>query len=134
MKAIINGKIILKDRIIDNKALLFSDTIEGIISPENIPQTAEIIDANGGFVSPGLIDMHIHGYLGKDICDANEESIRIISKGLLQNGVTGYLATTMTVDINTIKGALEILQKFKRGKQDLGRKRYFRLPYGRSIY
>ena len=28
MKAIINGKIILKDRIIDNKALLFSDTIE----------------------------------------------------------------------------------------------------------
>ena len=113
MKAIINGKIILKDRIIDNKALLFSDTIEGIISPENIPQTAEIIDANGGFVSPGLIDMHIHGYLGKDVCDANEESIRIISKGLLQNGVTGYLPTTMTVDINTIKGALEVCRNLK---------------------
>lgn len=113
MKAIINGKIILKDRIIDNKALLFSDTIEGIISPENIPQTAEIIDANGGFVSPGLIDMHIHGYLGKDVCDANEESIRIISKGLLQNGVTGYLPTTMTVDINTIKGALEVCRSLK---------------------
>ena len=113
MKAIINGKIILKDRIIDNKALLFSDSIEGIISPENIPQTADIIDANGGFVSPGLIDMHIHGYLGKDVCDAKEESIRIISKGLLQNGVTGYLPTTMTVDINTIKGALEVCRNLK---------------------
>ena len=57
--------------------------------------------------------MHIHGYLGKDVCDANEESIRIISKGLLQNGVTGYLPTTMTVDINTIKGALEVCRNLK---------------------
>ncbi len=113
MKAIINGKIILKDSIVEGKVLLFSNVIEGIISPENIPESAEIIDVKGGFVSPGLIDMHIHGYLGKDVCDANEESIRTISKGLLQNGVTGYLPTTMTVDINTIKSALEVCRNLK---------------------
>ncbi len=113
MKAIINGRIILKDRIVENKVLLFSDKIEGIVSGDAIPQNAEIIDANGGYISPGLIDLHIHGYLGKDVCDASEESIRTISGGLVANGVTGYLPTTMTVDMQVIKKALEICRSLK---------------------
>ncbi len=114
MKAIVNGKIILKDRILENFALVYSDVIEGIIPADNIPDDAEIIDAEGGFVSPGLIDLHIHGYLGKDVCDASEESIRTISKGLLANGVTGYLPTTMTVDMTVIKKALDVCRSLKK--------------------
>lgn len=113
MKAIINGNIILKDRIVEGCALLYSDVIEGIVKPENIPQNAQIIDANGGFVSPGFIDLHIHGYLGKDVCDGEEESIRTISKGLIANGVTGYLPTTMTVDMSVIKKSLQVLRDLK---------------------
>ena len=113
MKAIINGRIILKDRIAEGCALLFSDVIEGIIPQENLPADCEIIDAKGGFVAPGLIDMHIHGYLGKDVCDGEEESIRVISKGLLANGVTGYLPTTMTEDMSVIRKALEVCRKLK---------------------
>ncbi len=113
MKAIINGKIILKDRIVENCALLYSDTIEGIVPEENIPQSADIINAEGGYVSPGLIDLHIHGYLGKDVCDGEEESIRTISAGLVKNGVTGYLPTTMTVDMTVIKKALEVCRALK---------------------
>lgn len=113
MKAIVNGKIILKDRIVENCALLFSNVIEGIVPEDNIPDGAFIIDAKNGYVSPGLIDLHIHGYLGKDVCDAQEESIRTISKGLLANGVTGYLPTTMTVDMKVIKKALEVCRSLK---------------------
>lgn len=113
MKAIINGKIILKDRIEEGSALLYSDVIEGVVPVECVPSDAEIIDAKGGYVSPGLIDIHIHGYLGKDVCDGEEESIRTISKGLLKNGVTGYLPTTMTVDMSVIKKALEICRSLK---------------------
>ncbi len=113
MKAIINGKIILKDRVVDGCALLFSDVIEGVVPAENLPEGAEVIDACGGYVSPGLIDLHIHGYLGRDVCDGEEESIRVISKGLLQNGVTGYLPTTMTVDMKVIKKALEVCRALK---------------------
>lgn len=113
MKAIINGKIILKDGILEGHALLFDDVIEGIIKENDIPDGAEIIDADGGYVAPGLIDMHIHGYLGKDVCDGCEESIRTISNGLLKNGVTGYLATTMTEDMSVITRALEVLRSLK---------------------
>ena len=107
MFAIKNAKLILEDEIVLNKALLYTDKIVGIVDENEIPTDAEVIDAEGGYVSPGFIELHIHGYLGKDVCDASEESIRIISKGLLENGVTGYLPTTMTVDMEVIKGAIE---------------------------
>ena len=118
MKAVINGKIILKDRIVDSCALLFSDVIEGIVPLGSVPEDAEIIDADGGYIAPGLIDMHIHGYLGKDVCDGEEESIRTISKGLLANGVTGYLPTTMTVDMKVIRKALEVCRNLKEESKD----------------
>ena len=113
MKAVVNGKIILKDRIVEGSALLFSDVIEGILPVDKIPADAEIIDANGGYVSPGLIDLHIHGYLGCDVCDGTRESIRTISEGIIANGVTGYLPTTMTVDMKVIKQSLEVCRELR---------------------
>lgn len=113
MKAIVNGKIILKDRIVKGSAVLFSDVIEGVIPCTALPCDCEIIDAEGGYVTPGFIDLHIHGYLGKDVCDGEEESIRTISKGIIANGVTGYLPTTMTVDMSVIKRSLRVLRKLK---------------------
>lgn len=126
MKAIINGKVILKDRVAENLAVLYTDKIEGVVPADKIPENAELIDAKGGYVAPGLIDIHIHGYLGKDVCDGEAESIRIISEGLLRNGVTGYLPTTMTVDMKVIKKALEVCRDLKEeskgwnGSQILG--------------
>ena len=108
MLAIKNGKLILEDGIKEGKAVLFTTKIEGIVDEKDIPDGTDVIDANGGYICPGLIELHIHGYLGKDVCDADENSMRIISKGLLENGVTGYLPTTMTVDMEVIKGALEV--------------------------
>jgi N-acetylglucosamine-6-phosphate deacetylase len=113
MNAIVGGKIILKDGILEGCALLYSDVIEGIVPESQVPQDAAVIDAKGGYVAPGLIDLHIHGYLGKDVCDGEEASIRTMAKGLLANGVTGFLPTTMTVDMAVIQKALEVLRVLK---------------------
>ncbi len=120
MKAIVNGKIILKDRIVENSVLLYSDVIEGIVPADKIPQGAEVIDANGGYVAPGLIDLHIHGYLGCDVCDAEESSIRTIAEGIVANGVTAFLPTTMTVDMKVIKKALEVCRSLKEESKTWG--------------
>lgn len=117
MKAIVNGKILLKDRVVEGFALLYSDVIEGIVPMEQLPEEIPVIDADGGYISPGLIDLHIHGYLGCDVCDGEETSIRTISKGLLANGVTGYLPTTMTVDMAVIRRALDVCRSLKEESQ-----------------
>ena len=125
MVAIRNAKIVLENGILEGKALLLSDKIEGIVEETEIPEGAEIIDCKGGYVTPGFIDLHIHGYLGKDVCDATAESIRTIAGGIVENGVTGFLPTTMTVSMAVINGALNACREVKNcgeyyGSQILG--------------
>ncbi len=113
MKYIVNGQIILKDRIVQGMALAYTDTVKGLADMQSVPADADIIDAKGGYVSPGLIDVHIHGYLGKDVCDGDPEGIRTIAGGLVKNGVTGFLPTTMTVDMKVINAALDSVRAVK---------------------
>jgi len=113
MKALVNGKIILKDRIVANKALLISNVIEGIVDNDTVPSDALVIDCQDKYIAPGLIDLHIHGYLGKDVCDGEEESIKTICEGIVKNGVTGFLPTTMTVDMEVIEKAINTVKACK---------------------
>ena len=118
MLAIKNAKIVLEDRIEEGKVLLFCDKIEKIT--DNIPEGYEVIDAHGGYVTPGFIDLHIHGYLGKDVCDADVDSIKTIAGGIVENGVTGFLPTTMTVDMSVIKGALDACREVRNSGEYYG--------------
>ena len=125
MLAIKNAKLILENEIVEKKVLLISDKIEEIVNNNEIPDGAEVIDCKGGYVTPGFIDLHIHGYLGKDVCDATAESIRTIAGGIVENGVTGFLPTTMTVSMSVINGALNACREVKNcdeyyGSQILG--------------
>ena len=120
MLALKNAKICLKDKIIENKAIIISDKIESIIDEKDIPKGIDIIDAEGGYIAPGFIDLHIHGYLGKDVCDANVDSIKQIASGIVENGVTGFLPTTMTVDMKVINGALDACRLVMNSKEYYG--------------
>lgn len=62
MKAIINGKLVFPDRICNGVILMENGRI--IASGENVcvPESAEIVDAKGLYVGPGLFDQHLHGY------------------------------------------------------------------------
>lgn len=114
MKAIVNGRIILADREISGKALLFGEKIIGVMDEASARQQAEeIIDAQGAYVCPGLVDVHIHGYLGADTSDADPEGVRRMARGILQNGVTSFLPTTMTVDWDILETVFQQLRELK---------------------
>ena len=97
MKAIINGRIIMPDALVEGKALLYDTKILGLVDPDALPADTEIIDAQSMYVSPGLVDVHIHGYLGEDASDGNADGIRTMARGIAKNGVTSWLPTTMTI-------------------------------------
>ena len=58
---------------------------------------AEDIDATGCYVIPGLIDVHFHGAMGHDFCDASDEGIAAIARYEASRGVTAICPTTMTL-------------------------------------
>lgn len=113
MKYISNAKIILKDRIVEGKALAYDEKISGVVSVDSIPAGAEVIDAKGAYVAPGFIDIHIHGYMGEDSSDGKAEGIRKMSEGIVKNGVTAWLPTTMTVSVEQLEKAFTAIASVK---------------------
>ncbi len=57
----------------------------------------ETVDAGGGYVIPGLVDIHLHGCAGHDCCDGTAEAIRAIAEYELSQGITSITPATMTV-------------------------------------
>ena len=111
MQAILNGKIVLPDRVVEGSALLFEEKILGVVPAAEVPAEAQVIDAAGNLVIPGLIDMHIHGYLGEDASDGSFEGIRTMAVGVAKNGVTGFLPTTMTVSYEELRAAFAQIRR-----------------------
>lgn len=83
---------ILEDRILEDYFMEVADgKIVGFSKKE--PDSYEDL---GEIVAPGLVDTHIHGYHGKDIMNAERGALNVISKGILECGVTSFLPTTLT--------------------------------------
>lgn len=119
MKAIVNGIILTPEGELRNKALLFDDRIQGIVEAD---QTSghEIIDADGMYVSPGFIDIHIHGYVGEDTSDGTQAGVSKIAASLPENGVTAFLPTTMTVSWEEIEQAFAVVRDLMPKSREAG--------------
>ncbi len=114
LQFITNGKIVLPDSVVCGKALAYDDEsgkIVGVV--DAVPAGAAVIDAAGNYVAPGLVDIHIHGYLGEDTSDAKPEGIKKMAYGVAKNGVTAFLPTTMTVAKHEIVAALDAVRSLK---------------------
>ena len=78
--------------------------------------TDKTFDAKGNYVMPGFIDVHTHGANTYDFCDPDPKAIFEIAKGKLEEGVTTFLPTTLTVSHEELLTAAENLRKYaKRG-------------------
>lgn len=113
MKAVINGKILVDQQVLSDRVLLFDERIIGIVPAHEMDgkSMAQVYDAEGGFVSHGFMDVHIHGLMGHDVMDASGEALSVISAALVPHGVTGFLATTMTMDWPQVEKALQAIQE-----------------------
>lgn len=94
---IYNGKIITPFRIIESGCVLIIDDKIEEVSEKNIEtENAIEINAEGKYVAPGFIDIHIHGGGGFDFMDATENAFLKIAETHAQFGTTSMLPTTLT--------------------------------------
>lgn len=94
---IAGGKVFQGGRFVDASVVVGNGRIVEVV-PGAVPadRSAGDIDASGCFVVPGFIDIHFHGCMGADLCDAEPETLPTIARHEAARGVTAICPATMT--------------------------------------
>ena len=122
---IFNAKIITPGKIIENGTVLVTgETITGVSGQDIDAEGAVEINANGKYVAPGFIDIHVHGGGGHDFMDGSETAFLKIAERHAQYGTTAMLPTTLTSSKEELLQTLAIYETAKEknsnGAQFLG--------------
>jgi len=109
-KLITNGKIIALERIIPEGSVsvcdgLITGVYEGI---ERLPEPDEtVIDAGGKYISPGFLDIHVHGGGGYGFLRSSVDDVISCSKAHMKHGTTSIVPTISSATNELIKESLE---------------------------
>lgn len=60
------------------------------------PHVFQVIDAQGGLIAPGLIDVHMHGADGAELMDGTREAVETMARFVAKNGTVAFLPSTVT--------------------------------------
>ncbi len=122
---ITNGKIITPFKIIPNGTVLVEgDKITAVSERDIAVEDVETVDARGLYVSPGFIDIHVHGGGGHDFMDGDGEGFLRIAELHAQYGTTSMVPTTLTSEKEHLIETLDLYEQAhknnKKGARFLG--------------
>lgn len=112
-----NGRIITPTGIVDGSVIINKGVITDIVKQGNIKSVKEI-DAKGLYVSPGFIDIHVHGGGGHDFMDNTPEAFYEIAKAHAKHGTTSMFPTTLTSEVEDLYETIDIYKQVSRSKYD----------------
>lgn len=119
-----NGNVITPQGILEATDVLIEKNIIKAIDKNIQAVDAVKIDATGFYVSPGFIDIHVHGGGGADFMDGTEEAFLQVAATHARYGTTAMLPTTLTSSkeelFNTIDVYKAANQNNKSGSKFLG--------------
>ena len=119
MQCIHNARLILPDRIVDRGWLQIADELIQVVGEGVPPNVADRVDANGCYLAPGFIDLHVHGGAGSDFLDATVDAFLTAADFHLLGGTTAICPTaaTTTYDhFDSFLSAWEIAKKNPRAR------------------
>ncbi len=113
-----NVKVYTEDReFVDGEIVIRDGRIEkagpAVTKPDGM-DTEAVLDGEGCYAIPGLIDLHFHGCKGYDFCDGTKEAIGKIAEYEASVGVTAISPATMTLPVNELEEILSVAADYRR--------------------
>ncbi|MCY0880468.1 MAG: N-acetylglucosamine-6-phosphate deacetylase, partial [Firmicutes bacterium] len=111
-RMIVQGPLILPHGLVDRgEVVIESGRIAAVFrQPVHKHPTLRFRDH---WVSPGLIDLHIHGGQGADVMDGTVSALAVIARDLAVQGTTGFLATTLTASVDALQRAFAAVRAYQ---------------------
>ena len=107
-----NAQILTPDGWILCGAISFADgRITSIQDEIDHTTSANVIDAQGSYIVPGFIDMHVHGGGGRDFVEGSDEAFRAIARIHLQHGTTAIYPTLAVAPFEALQRAIETTER-----------------------
>lgn len=109
------GRLILCDRVergvleVRDGCIAAKHAFDWPLSPDSV-----VIDSLDGWISPGFVDLHVHGGDGGDFMDGTPEAFRAALSAHLRHGTTRLAVTTTVARHEQIIRALELTRQFRR--------------------
>ena len=117
LKQFVNGRILTPKGWLDGGSIVTDGNKIRAVSNINLHVVgAEIIDAKGGYIVPGGIDMHAHGGGGRDFIEGCEDAFRAAVNAHLKHGTTSIYPTLSSSTVPTMEAACNVCEKLMAEK------------------
>ena len=98
------------------EALETESSVNGFSEAEEAEEV--VVDGEGAYAIPGLIDLHFHGCVGADVCDGTPEALKKIAQYEASVGVTAIAPATMTLPVEELEQILRNAAAYKRAQDE----------------
>lgn len=106
------GKVILPDAILQEGAVVVSgDRIVAVARRGELNLTSETVVQHSGYISPGYVDLHVHGGGGADFMDGTLDAFDAAVAAHARHGTTGIVPTTTVAPAQAVLRTLEIARR-----------------------
>jgi len=122
---IIGGRVVMLERIIESGGVVIKNgKIDRVFTGEYHPKGGEqIIDAGGRYISPGFVDLHVHGGGGFDFMCGEADNVISACQFHMRHGTTSIVPTLSAADpqvlVTAIGGITEAISKMKDGGPEI---------------
>ncbi len=109
-----NGIAVLPDKLLPDAVVVCEGgRIRRVGRLGKLPRGATLVDARGGYISPGFVDIHVHGGEGADFMDGTVDAVRTACRAHARHGTTTIFPTTTTGSPAQLAAMLEACRKVR---------------------
>lgn len=115
---LLRGTVILPDRLLENGQVVVRDgRIDSVGKAKtSLPRGVVAIDAGGGYIAPGFVDLHVHGGDGADFMDGTAEAVVTACRTHARHGTTTIFPTTTTGSPQQLTDMLAACRQVQRSQ------------------